>query len=292
MFLKSDFEYCAPQTLAEALELVGDGREDTVLLAGGTDLLLSMKKEELKPVRVVDLKKIAELNYIKERQGHIRIGAATSFATLQKSGLLQRKARALAGACAEMGSPQIRNSSTIGGNLVTASPAADSVPPLMVLEAGVVLSSLHGERELPLEDFLLGINRTALRKDEILTALYFKSPGARDVTEFEKLGRRRALSIARLSVAVFLSSSQDSSSLQEARISLGAVGENPFRDREAEEYLKGKELSEVVIQNTLEILSNTVAGTLGDRKSAPFKRESIKGVARRALSRAMVYLNQ
>jgi len=284
--LKSSFNYFAPGSLQEALALIQKQKQESFLVAGGTDLLLSIKKGKVHPSFIVDLKKLSELKYIREENGYIRVGPGISFAELQESELVSSKVKALKEASLEMGSPQIRNSATIGGNIVTASPAADSIPPLMVLEARVVLQSIEGKRDLNLEDFLRGINQTDLQPGEILTEIYFKVPHPSYASAFIKLGRRKALNIARLSAAVLLRKTPGAPELQEARISLGAVAENPFRVREAEEYLQDNNLSEETLEKTVDILSEVTANALGSRKSAPFKIESIKGVARKALLKA------
>lgn len=289
---KCDFAYYAPKSLPEALELVKEGKSDTFLIAGGTDLLLSIKKEIACPAAIIDLKKLPELRYIKEDNGYIKIGAAVSFSSLVESELINKKAGALSDAAAEMGSPQVRSRATIGGNIATASPAADSVPPLIVLGARVVLKSEAGERELPLEEFFNGVNKTKLQPNEILTEVNFKVPEPRCASAFVKLGRRKALSIARLSTAVFLRKKTNSSSLQDVKVSIGAAAENPFRVKEIEDYLTGNNISEAVLENTLNLFSEATASVLGSRKSAPFKRESIKGVAGKALFQAFNRLKE
>ncbi|WP_331445813.1 xanthine dehydrogenase family protein subunit M [Natranaerobius thermophilus] len=283
----SEFDYLAPESLSEALNILDKADNEPCLLAGGTDVMIHLKEEEIKPQQVINLKQIPELNFIKEENGYIKIGAMTTFSTIEKSNLIQDRAKALAKACGEVGSPQIRNTGTVGGNIVNASPAADSVPALMALDAKVVLANKEGERELALDEFLCGINQTVIKPNEILTHIYFKTPKIDSISEFEKLGRRKALAIARLSVGFYAEVEPENKVLQDVRISLGAVAKNPFRAVEAEEYLKGKKLNEDVITETVEKISEIAAVTLGNRSSAPFKRESIKGVAKKALIKAM-----
>jgi len=286
-----DFAYNSPGSLQEAVEQLNQEDRNLLPLAGGTDLLLNIKKGNLCPDGLVDIKRLAELKNIREESGLIRIGAAVSFAKILESTVVKNYANALIQAVKTIGSPQIRSTATPGGNIVNASPAADSVPPLLVLNAKVKLQDFDGSREMPLEEFLCGMNRTRKKPSEIMTEIYFEKPEGVYATSFSKLGRRKALNIARLSTAVFLKRDSNFSTIREAKISLGAVSENPFRVLEAEEYLIGKEPKKEVLEQTIKIISNVTAEALGSRKSAPFKRESVKGVAWQALFHAVNWVS-
>lgn len=287
-----NFIFFAPKTLNEALEILKDNKEkDTHLLAGGTDLILFIMDEKVKPEVIVDLKKIKEINFIKEENGYIRIGGATTFTQIEKSELIRRKARVLSEACSLIGSVQIRNWATVAGNIATASPAADSVPALISLGAVAVLKSVRGSREFKVEDILCGINKTKIEKDEILTEIYFKTPSENTFTGFRKLGKREALAISRISAAMAIEKYPDKDMIKNASIALGAVAKNPFRATEAENILKDKKLTPELIDECVNMISKVAAVPLGNRASAPFKRESIKGISRDILDRLYKEMN-
>ncbi|MGI6486594.1 MAG: FAD binding domain-containing protein [Tepidanaerobacteraceae bacterium] len=280
-----EYNYNVPTEKAEALMILDRAAGNKKILAGGTDLTIAIRNEEIYPDAIIDLKNLEELNYIKADNGYIKIGSMTTFTDIAESELIKSKAKVLQEACEEMGSPQIRNWATIGGNIVNASPAADSVPALLVLGAEVKLESVSGVRVLKVEDVLKGINKTSLKENEILTEISFKVPSDNAVTGFRKLGRRAALAIARISIACLLEVEDNSTSCRDIRISLGAVAKNPFRATEAEEVLKGKDISLELIDECVETISNIAVKTIGNRPSLPFKRQSIKGISRELLTR-------
>jgi CO/xanthine dehydrogenase FAD-binding subunit len=277
------FEYFAPRELDEALDILKKGGENICILAGGTDVLVQLRHKKIAPDLVVDLTKINDLNYIKEEDGFIRIGACTTFTDIEKSSLINSRASVLAEACREIGSPQIRNRGTIGGNIANASPAADSVPALIALGAKAVIKSVCCTREAAVEDVLAGISRTNLKRDEVITEVFFKTPNEYTSSAFRKLGRRAALSIARISIALVMEKYPDKPMYKDARVALGAVAQNPFRAEEAESLLINRELGEEEIKIWCEKVSELAAKTLGNRASAPFKKESIKGIAEEVL---------
>jgi CO/xanthine dehydrogenase FAD-binding subunit len=280
-----EFKYFAPYNITEALKILDSAVGQKKLLGGGTDLIIALKNKQVRPNAVIDLKNIEELNYIKSDNGYIRIGSMTTFTDIVESELIKSQARVLQESCEVMGSPQIRNMATIGGNIVNASPAADSVPALIALDAEVKLESVSGVRVLKVQDILQGINKTNLKENEVLTEISFKVPSENAVTGFRKLGRRAALSIARLSVACVFEAEDNTTRCGDIRIALGAVAKNPFRATGAEEVLKGKDLSLKLIDECVERISDIAVKTIGNRPSLPFKRQSIKGISRELLNR-------
>jgi len=187
-----------PRSLAEALELKAK-RPDAVPIAGGTDVMVAINFDRLRPAALLNLEEVDELRGWSRENGTVRIGARTTYTEL-----LQGDARALLPALAEasrtVGSPQIRNRGTVGGNLGTASPAGDALPPLLVGEAMIELASVRGERRLPLLSFLVGPKRNALVPDELIVAVSVKRPRAAET--FMKVGPRNAMVIAVCSLAL------------------------------------------------------------------------------------------
>jgi CO/xanthine dehydrogenase FAD-binding subunit len=232
--------YIPVTTVAEACSMLAEHGADASILAGGTDLLLKFRRPATKtPKVIVDISRVAELRGIVERDGHIVIGPLVTHAQQQGSELLRRRAPLLASAAATIGAPQIRNRGTIGGNVMNAAACADTVPALIALGATVTLQSNAGPRELSLSEFFLQPYQTKANPDELLTAIHFPALGATARSAFIKLGRRNALSIARLSVAAILEMDEDSR-ITGARIVPGAAFPTWRRVTAAEQMLIGE----------------------------------------------------
>jgi len=246
-------------------------------LAGGTDLILKLREGRLKPGLVVDLGKIKELKGIRQDGETIFLGSMTTFAEAEVSKLLGKYAPALAQAAAAVGSPQIRNQGTFGGNLVNASPAADSVPALLALGAVVHLMGTKGAKKVPLED-LLPLKEL---NGEIVSGFSFKINETRS-SSFVKLGRRNALAIARINMA--LAAEVDAGRLFGVRLALGAVGPYAFRAETVEKLLEGRTVAEAA-KIAAEGLEELVIEKLGDRPSAPYKSRAVRGLAEQALEK-------
>ena len=212
------------------------------ILAGGTDLLVNIQEGLQNPAVLLDIGGLSELQGIKEDQGRIIIGALTTHAQIVRSSLLMQKAPLLVQACAQIGSPQIRARATLGGNLVNASPAADSIPPLVAMGASLQLRSLREEREVPVEEFCAGVKKSVIRPDELLLSISIPLSSERPVGFYKKIGQRKALAIAKVSLAAWLV--LDGGRVRSARIALGAVATTVLRARRTEEYLRGRALDE------------------------------------------------
>lgn len=286
------FNYYAPFSLSELSECLRDNTgKKLIFLAGGTDLINQLREKEVHPEVVVDLSRITGLRGVRQEGEKIIIGALTTFTDIVESELVNNYVPLLAEACIEVGSPQIRNRGTVGGNIANASPAADTVPPLIALEADVVIKGSSGLRQICLQDTLAGVNKNTLTEDEIITEIIFRKPDNYTTSGFIKLGRRAALAISRISMAGVIQYSTDYMAIEKARIALGSVGQNPFRAKKAEQILEQAELTNIngVTEEFVSMISNVVSESLGDRASAPFKRESIKGLARGLLHRLLDY---
>ena len=206
MFIKRlpEFEYHAPISLSEALDLLARYGEKAKVFAGGTDLLVAMKKRENVPEHLINLKGIAELKGIHydEKEG-INIGALTTLGELERSTIVKEKFCALWDAVNVMASPQIRTLGTIGGNLCSAVPSADTAPPLIALGASVKIVGIKGERSVLVENFFRGPKESVLQKNEILTEIFIPNP-PRSSGTYLKLMRRNAMDLALVGVAAYL----------------------------------------------------------------------------------------
>ncbi len=273
--------YLAPTTLNEALALKSQYGEQARILAGGTDLLIELDREVRKTPTgdvpgLIDLTRVPGLAEIWAADGLIHLGPLVTHNQCVASDLIVEKGFALGRACWEVGAPQVRNRATLAGNLITASPANDTIVPLMALDATVTLhSAARGERTLPLREFHTGFRRVDLAPDEILTRISFPALTAAHQSTFIKLGLRRAQAISVITVAAVIACAGDptTSPVREARISLGAVAPTIVRAREAEIYLTGQSLTDDVIAEASR-LAQTVATPIDDiRSTAAYRRD-------------------
>ncbi len=182
-----DFEYHAAHDLTEALELAERFGPRKRFMCGGTDMMVRLKEGLVKEDVIIDLSHVAELGYVHEKSGVIHVGAGTRHADLAGSPVLLKHGRALALAASRVGGPQIRNMGTIGGNVANASPAGDTIPALIVLDAIVSIASKAGTREVAIIDFFTGPGRSVLAAEELVTEFRFRATGSDELTGFGKL---------------------------------------------------------------------------------------------------------
>ena len=214
-------------------------------LAGGTDLVIAMKEKGLLPKYIVDLKRVPGLTGIRENQdGSIAIGALTTMYAIETSALIKKKYPFLAQSAAEVGSIQIRNRATIGGNMANATPSADTAPALIALGASAKIASATGERTMPLEEFFKGPGQNAMSPDEILSEITIPKTGANLVGEYIKFSPREMMDLAYVGVAVVYNFAEKDKKCDGVRIVLGAVAPTPIRAKRAEAALEGQVLSE------------------------------------------------
>lgn len=277
--------YYQPRSLTEALELLARGDKKLRPLAGGTDIVPALEKQELEADGLVDLSKIPELSQISIDSDIVKIGSTCCFSKIENSAEINTWAPLLAEAAAQVGSPQIRNLGTVGGNIANASPAADTVTALTALEATVTLASLKETRELPVSQLLCGAGKTRIEPGEIITQVCFKKPPAGSFSGFIKLGRRKALAIARMNLGMIVNIK--GGIIGYARVALGAVGPNPSRNTALEELLVGQKPSSALIRDFAGEAERQVAQALGARATAAYKSQAVKGIGRELLGRLL-----
>lgn len=293
-----EFKYYSPENLEEALKILETESGETCLLAGGTDVILAINEKEINPDVVVNLKSIDELNYIKEENGNIRIGACTSFTKISTDEIILKNSKALAQASSKVGSTQVRNLGTIGGNIVTGSACGDSVSALVAFDAVLVIKSSKGQREVTLKDFYspkadgTGCCQSiaGIGKDEILVEVYFEKAKENEYSAFRKLGKRKALAKSILTVGMKIEFDNDKK-VKNSCIALGAVGKHPYNIPSAEKIIEGNSLTNNIIEDCLNEISDIVLANIGNRASCPFKKESVKGVAREVLESILAQSN-
>jgi len=244
---------------------------EAMLMAGGTDLLVRLRAQGKTTPDIICLENVRELQSITESKGTIRIGAVTTLADLHQNELIRDKLPLLHHAASRFASPLIRNMATIGGNVCTASPAGDTLPALHVMEASVELVSAQGTRTMPVEKFIQGPGRTAMKQGEIMAALHVPVPKGFTIHHFEKVGQRQALAIAMVSLAALVAL-QDGV-ITEARLAWGSVGPTVIRDRDVEKGLAGGKLTLTTLRKAAEHARKTVSPISDVRASADYRRQ-------------------
>lgn len=278
------FEYHAPTSVAEAVELGARVGPDGRFLAGGTDLIIQMRRGKVALRHVVDLRRVPGLGAI-EVNGEVRLGALVTHRAIERCGAFQGRLRGLVEGAEVIGGHQIRNVGTVGGNIVNASPAADLVPVLVALDASVVCVGVDGERTVSLEDFLVGPGQTACHPGELLTGVRFALPAAG--TAFLKAGRRRAMEISVVCVGVRVTLDPAGERCVDARIAVGAVAPTTWRAREAERILEGRELAPETLREAGRAAAAGCRPISDVRASARYRRHLVETLVPRALARCL-----
>ncbi len=261
-----EFSSFRPETREEAVALLSN-LEDPKVLAGGTDLLVRMGRGETH-AHLIDIGGISDLCSIERGGDSLAIGGAATHRSVHESGIVQSEAFSLSHASGWVGSPQIRNMGTIAGNLVNASPAADTIPPLLVHDARVILESLGGARRVKLDDFIVAPYKTTLRKDELLTRI--EIGGCAGYREgYRRVAKRAAWAISRLSVAWAIK--EESGVYADVRLAVGSCTPMPFRARDVEGFLAGRENSEDVVREAVSMVISGIRGLSGERPSFVYK---------------------
>lgn len=238
------FDLKVPDSLDDAIRQLDTAGPDTQILAGGTDLILNMKKKRALPSLVISFQAIKGLEYIEEKNGMIHIGAMAKHADLAVHPILKTSASILCQAVGLIGSWQVRNAGTIGGNLCNASPAADSAPPLLALDAQIVVTGQKGERTIPMTSFFSGPGQTTMTSNEILKEIYFNAPVNPASGCYLKLRRRKAVDISLAGVAFQAETDTTGQILEKVAIALGGVAPTPIRVPEAEDCLRGMRIDD------------------------------------------------
>jgi carbon-monoxide dehydrogenase medium subunit len=233
------FQYHTARSLEGALYKLNQYGPEIKPLAGGTDLVLALKQKTIAPAHLLNLLDLHDLDFVRQDDSTIRIGALARHATVATHPLLSGGLAMLAEAAGFIGSWQIRNIGTIGGNLCNASPAADSTPPLLALEAKVVVADLDGEREIPLQSFFTGPGSTSLRANQLLKEIIVPKRDCRSAGTYLKLMRKQGVDLSVVGVAFYGELDQSRQRLQRVAVAMGGVAPTPIRAPEAEAELSG-----------------------------------------------------
>ncbi len=280
------FDYVRAHSLEEAIQLLSEPGKISKPLAGGTDILVYIRQREPWFERLVDISLLPELKIIRGDDTNVRLGAGVTFAEVIESDFLNQIAPFLVEACRSVGSPQIRNLGTLGGNVVNAAPCADSLPPLVCLDAVAHLCRAKGEREVPVGELVTGPNQSQVRDGELVTHFSFPIPPEGVSSAFVKLGRRKAQSISRLSMAT-MGRTTSGGVVDFVRLTPGAATPRTKRFEEVEAMLLGEQRTESLLIEAGEKVAALMVETTGRRWSTEYKEIAIKALAERALRRVL-----
>ena len=280
-------EYCCPQSVEEALAALAAGGGQARVIAGGTDLVLQLQRGERHVSRLVDVSRIDALRGIREADGFILLGAGVTHSEVAASTMIRDRAAVLAQAAAEVGSPEIRNVATLGGNVVNAQPAADTALALLVLDAEAEIVSPAGARWVPLADLykMAGVS-TVDSTSELVRAFRFRPPAGQAGSAYRRLGKCKSIALPVLCAATVVR--LDGSSFRSAAIGLGPVAPRPMRAGAAESYLAGKPVTAAVMDHAASVARREADPRDSQLRCAKaYREEMVAALVRSTLQQAV-----
>lgn len=279
------FEYFAPTNISEALKLLDIYKEKAKLLAGGTDLLVQMKNNEMNPSCLIDLKKISELTGIRYTANKgLTLCPLTTISEVESSPAIRRNIPILSEAAKAIGSVQVRNRATVGGNLCRAAPSADLVPALLVLDTQLKIRGPDTEKIVGLQDFFSGPGKTILKHNEILTEIKISNPPLPGAGIYLKHGPRQTMDLAVVGAAVFIVFDPINYVCKNVKIALASVAPTPLRAKEVEKVLLGKKLNKAIIEETAKIASEEISPITDVYGPDWYKRDIAAVLVKRAIT--------
>ena len=282
------FDFLEARNVRQAISLLERHGEDARLVAGSTDFLVRWRQGCWRPSHVVNLKGISSLSRVSYSSGNgLRLGTLATVQAIESHPQVRRRYQALAAGATSFAGVQVRNLATVGGNLCNASPAGDTLPALLAFDAQCTIAGSAGNRSLPLTEFFKGPGRTALEPGEILTELTLPTPLPNTGSLYIKHSPRGAMDIATVGIASVISLEGDSRTCRDARIALGAVGPIPFRAKAAEEFLKGKALTQESLAEAASLAQEAATPIDDVRGTAAYREAMVGALTQRTLQYAL-----
>lgn len=283
---EKDFpEYIAPQKIEEVLEILSKYGKEIKIIAGGTDLLVQYYDRLYEVSAWLDLKNIEELKEIKIDQNQIEIGAMATHTQLESSADIKRYYPVLSQAAADIGSPQIRNRGTIGGNIVNASPAGDLLPALIAYRAQFKLLFNKKEVLIPAENFFIGPKKTILKPEQLLSKIVIPIPEQNTYSSWIKIGKRKALIVATVSLALVLSMAEDNKIIKEVKVCLGSVAPTPFEIMEIREKMIGRQFNQLDFNELGQLVEDRISPIDDIRGTKEYRQDVTKNIMINALKK-------
>ncbi len=280
-----EMQYSEPSTLKEAFSILSKVA-GAKILAGGTDVIVSMREGKIAPTHIVNIKRISGLDRIgPSTRGGLSIGALATIGSVETSAIVRNAFPMVAEAAHQLGSLPVRNRATVGGNLCNSSPSADMAPPLIALGAIAKISGPRAKRSVKLEDFFTGPGKTILSKTEILTEIRIPTPPKDSFSAFLKHGPRQCMDIATVNAALLVTMKRKLCG--DARIVLGAVAPIPMRAKKAEREIRGKPIGDEAVYRVAEIAAHECVPISDVRGSANYRRQIVDVLVKRLFGRAL-----
>ena len=277
--------YFAPQKIEEAVKILSQYGKEIKIIAGGTDLLVQYYDRLYEVSAWLDLKNIKELKEIKIDQNQIEIGAMVTHTQLESSADIKRYYPVLSQAASDIGSPQIRNRGTIGGNIVNASPAGDLLPALIAYRAQFKLVSHKEESIVSAEDFFLGPKKTILKPEQLLSKIIIPIPEQNTYSSWIKIGKRKALIVATVSLALVLSMAEDNKIIKEVKVCLGSVAPTPFEIMEIREKIIGRQFNQLDFNELGQLVEDRISPIDDIRGTKEYRQDVTKNIMINALKK-------
>lgn len=280
-----NFDYIRPVNMDNAVEALKKN-DDAYLLAGGTDLLIGMKNNAVQPKCLIDLKSIPDIDSI-EYQNGFKLGPLTTIRDIEVSRLIRKKIPALSQAAGTLGSIQIRNRATIGGNLCHASPAADMATILLAMDCQVKIASYKSEKTIGLDQFYTGPNRTVIGRGEMLSEIIIPKDMERFKGVYLKYGPRKAMDIGIVNIALLLDADYERGLCNQIMIALGAVAPTPIRAKGAEALLNGNRLKAGSIGKVAQAAADEARPISDFRASAGYRRDLVRSLVTKGINQIL-----
>jgi len=288
--LLKPFEYFEPGTVAEARKLLSAYGDEAKVFAGGTDLLISMKKRQMTPKYIICIKNIPDLDYIQYSQeaGLLKIGALATHSAIAASPIIRNKFELLATASHKVGTPQVRNMGTIGGNICEAGPSQDTTPALLALDAKLKVIGLNSERIVPISQFFIAPFQTALGKTELLTEIQIPALPPKSAGCYKWFTKTVTVDETLVGVAVTMSLNSIDGICSDIKIGLCSVAPTPIRARRAEEVLQGKKIDSGLIEEA----AQAAADETRPRSRPDYRRSMTRVLVAEAINEAWQKIEQ
>jgi len=275
--MMEELEYIRPGSLEDALTFLEANGGETKILAGGTDVMVDLRAGQIRKRYLLDVSRLEELKGIALCDEGLCVGAGVTISEIDSSGVLSRYAPTLQKCARTFASPQIRNVATIGGNVAHCSPCGDTIPPLVIHGARAVLLSRKGRRDVPVEAIASGPYACSLPSEELIVKFVLKPEPELTFADFIKIGRRKALAIARISLAAMARQAEDGM-IDYLRVSLGSCTPTPWRVEEVENFLIGRKPTGKLLWEAGKILAEKTIAITGRRPSAVYKEPAVQGL--------------
>jgi len=283
------FDYLEPETISESCALLAKYGGKAKVLAGGTDLLVSMKRKKQSPTYLINLKSIPGLDYIRySAKGGLRLGALARLWSIASSPIINDKFRLLATAANKIGTPQVRNMGTIGGNVCNAGPSQDSIPALLVLDARLKLVSQQAKRIVPVDQFFIGPFQTALSDSEILTEIEIPAPRPRSEGCYHWLTKKTEVDETLVGVAVLITPDSTGNICEDIKIGLCSVAPTPIRAKRAEVVMRGRAIESSAIEEAAQVAAEETT----PRSRADYRRQMTAVLVKRAVNEVLQKIRQ